>query len=547
MNPVTSLTASASAAVLLGKLGNLKRPQTPVVDKTNPFIGYFHKGSTPPPPHRLHHAPRPKHAPNKQYHAHQRFAEYLSTSSSRHYEPKRSAKPHQATNTAHSKLLEHSTTSSTASTAPSSASASPMLDAPFSRRNSSVDLARADDRPVAPAPLTTLPYFAARFNQDFKSLRVLGQGGQGCVTEVESKLDHKRYAIKKVRVQATTDSREKNRHLTQSLREVHLMANLPRHPNIVRYYTSWLEDEAENVVAPSPSVDDDDEASMASEEFLSYDAGSSCGFEFESAEDLMADPAASVEAPTKARTSSTSLPAINLFIQMELCKQTESISNLASWLRSTSDDRVTTRAGHAMAMQLFTDVVRGIKHIHAFGVIHRDIKPDNIFLQNGVAKIGDFGLSKHMHEATSVDDGFSPSPTLVESPTKSTNSHTTALGTFLYASPEQVGRGQAPQSTFYSEKSDIFALGVMLLELCSSFSTIMERVQVLTAVRHGVVPAAAQMAFPLEMGLVAKMTALDPRDRPSADDIFSALSPTWGGVFQALQDKPWMQLDSLAA
>ncbi|KDO23665.1 PEK protein kinase [Saprolegnia parasitica CBS 223.65] len=511
MNPVTSLTASASAAVLLGKLGNLKRPQTPVVDKTNPFIGYFHKGSAPPPPpHRLHHAPRPKHAPNKQYHAHQRFAEYLSTSSSRHYEPKSTNNKHH-TNNARSKLLEqHSTTSSTTSTAPSSASPSPMLDAPFSRRNSSVDLARAGDRPVAPAPLTTLPYFAARFNQDFKSLRVLGQGGQGCVTEVESKLDHKRYAIKKVRVQATTDGREKNRHLTQSLREVHLMANLPRHPNIVRYYTSWLEDEADDAVAPS--VDDDDEASMASEEFLSYDdAGSSCGFEFESAEDLMAEPAASVEAPTKARSSS---PSINLFIQMELCKQTESISNLASWLRSNSDDRVKTSSGHAMAMQLFTDVVRGVKHIHAFGVIHRDIKPDNIFLQNGVAKIGDFGLSKHMHEATSVDDsnGFSPSPSLSESPTTRT-SHTTALGTFLYASPEQVGRGQVPKSTFYSEKSDIFALGVMLLELCSSFSTIMERVQVLTAVRHGVVPAAAQKAFPLEMGLVAKMTALDPRDR----------------------------------
>ncbi|OQR97255.1 eukaryotic translation initiation factor 2-alpha kinase [Achlya hypogyna] len=520
MNPATTLTASASAAVLLGKLA--KRPQPPVVDKTNPFIGYFHKQPSPPP--RLHHAPRPstKHHPsNKQYHAHQRFTEYLTS----HAPPRRPPYEHKPR-----KLPDPPSSASSSTTATStSSSASSSVTASFSRRNSSVEL-REDQQAIAKAPPPTLPFFAARFERDFKALRVLGQGGQGCVTEVESNLDHQKYAIKKVRVPGT-DGREKNRHLTQSLREVHLMANLPGHPNIVRYYTSWLEEEAPVAVAKAAVDDDDDDASVASEEFLSYDAGGSCGFEFESADDL--DTGASVDAPAEVRDATS--PA------MELCKQTDAISNLAAWLRSTSEARVRTSAGHDLAMQLFTDVVRGVKHIHAFGVIHRDIKPDNIFLHNGVAKVGDFGLAKHMHET-----GDDATPELSPSPTDG-GSHTTALGTFLYASPEQVGRGQGPKATFYSEKSDIFALGVMLLELCSSFATIMERVQVLTAVRHGVLPAAAQMAFPVEMGLVAKMTALDPRDRPSADDIFHALAPTWGGVLRAFHDKAWLQLDTQAS
>ncbi len=40
-------------------------------------------------------------------------------------------------------------------------------------------------------------------------------------------------------------------------------------------------------------------------------------------------------------------------------------------------------------------IVSGLREIHAQGVLHRDVKPDNIFLmRNGVVKIGDFSLSR---------------------------------------------------------------------------------------------------------------------------------------------------------
>lgn len=45
---------------------------------------------------------------------------------------------------------------------------------------------------------------------------------------------------------------------------------------------------------------------------------------------------------------------------------------------------------------IFYQIVKGIKEIHSQGILHRDIKPDNIFLmRNGLINIGDFSLSRH--------------------------------------------------------------------------------------------------------------------------------------------------------
>jgi translation initiation factor 2-alpha kinase 1 len=160
--------------------------------------------------------------------------------------------------------------------------------------------------------------------------------------------------------------------------------------------------------------------------------------------------------------------------------------------------------------------------MHSVGVIHRDLKPDNIFIHGEVAKVGDFGLSKSI---------FADSKTLAQQGHDFENGdeygdHTTALGTFTYASPEQLGHRfnrskdtSRVKSAKYSIKSDIFALGVILLELCCPFGTMMERSQVLTAVRHGVVPQKALQRYPTEMALVLRMTAVDPAERPTADEI----------------------------
>jgi serine/threonine protein kinase len=117
-------------------------------------------------------------------------------------------------------------------------------------------------------------------------------------------------------------------------------------------------------------------------------------------------------------------------------------------------------AGSALPQRKAIDyalqIARGLAAAHEKGIVHRDIKPDNVFITNdGRVKILDFGLAKL---AGAVDGTQAQS----DVPTRKVNTDPgTVMGTMGYMSPEQL-KGQPAD-----HRSDIFSFGAILYEMLS--------------------------------------------------------------------------------
>ena len=99
----------------------------------------------------------------------------------------------------------------------------------------------------------------------------------------------------------------------------------------------------------------------------------------------------------------------------------------------------------ADAVRVAAHVADGLDEAHAKGIIHRDIKPDNILVSKKVVKVLDFGIAKQI--------GGTADPSLTQGGM--------VMGTPHYMSPEQaLGRAVDP-------RTDIFSLGVVLYEMLS--------------------------------------------------------------------------------
>jgi tetratricopeptide (TPR) repeat protein len=107
------------------------------------------------------------------------------------------------------------------------------------------------------------------------------------------------------------------------------------------------------------------------------------------------------------------------------------------------------------AIQIAQSVCRGLEAAHRHGIVHRDVKPGNIFLfsqsdGSTVAKLADFNIARLADESTdtiNTDEG-------------------TFIGTFRYASPEQVGGVTADQ------RSDLYSWALVLFEMLTGQSVL---------------------------------------------------------------------------
>lgn len=377
---------------------------------------------------------------------------------------------------------------------------------------------------------TSKPLSSSRYKTDFEEIQFLGKGAFGEVIKVRNKIDNRFYAIKKIRLDPTDVE-----HNNKILREVSTLSRL-HHDRIVRYYQAWIEGSSSSTHALKKfnsndtldaDLDSDEEYSLSdtnesdsewsregvssrrvySSNLISSTVSLSSLVQFHTG---FTSEEGSMTTSEYSPSSSKPLTANNergdsfqyLYIQMEYCPN------------QTLRDIIDMGIDFDEAWRLFRQIIEGLCHLHSQGMIHRDLKPGNIFLDtNGDIKIGDFGLAvgddhdrflynKHQNE----DRGAEVSESL-----------TGGIGTPLYISPEQERPGSR-----YNQKVDMYSLGIILLELLVPFKTTMERIMVIKDVREAQVKLPEILSKPefRNAALIIKnLLNHDPKARFSSSEL----------------------------
>jgi eukaryotic-like serine/threonine-protein kinase len=164
------------------------------------------------------------------------------------------------------------------------------------------------------------------------------------------------------------------------------------------------------------------------------------------------------------------------------------------------------RLGPREALDIIGGVLTGLAAAHQAGIVHRDVKPENVLLGDGnTIKVADFGLARAASRASHTRTGM-------------------IIGTAAYLAPEQVSRSVSDART------DVYAAGVMLFEMLTGTQPHTGDSPLAVAHKHvsDVVPAPSSVVPDLPPALdalVALATSRDPDLRPGdASQFLSAIS-----------------------
>jgi len=159
----------------------------------------------------------------------------------------------------------------------------------------------------------------------------------------------------------------------------------------------------------------------------------------------------------------------------------------------------------AQVLELGKGICKGLAFAHEQGLVHRDLKPGNVWLtKDGQPKIGDFGLALPLERSRLTQEG-------------------TIVGTVAYLPPEQALGGEV------TPRADLYSLGALLYELLTGRPPFLGDAPVSVISQHiNTPPVAPSWHAPdcpraLE-ALIVRLLAKDPSERPpSAGDVLAAL------------------------
>ena len=227
----------------------------------------------------------------------------------------------------------------------------------------------------------------------------------------------------------------------------------------------------------------------------------------------------------KSKISQENVPDLNMyfFIQMEYCQG----MTLLEYIKNHSKTGINNKTLYTFTYQ----IIKSLARIHENKIVHRDINPENIFIDNeNSIKIGDFSSAKEIpptkfKKKQNLNNRMMLSQSTGNIAKEAQNckdeieidSDKDMSGSRLYWSPEQ------EQGISVNKKSDIYAVGLVLYVMCECYGSDKEiKKGIMDLKRKNIFSEKVKNLYKLQYNLILQMIEYEPNDRPDCEQLLDS-------------------------